>query len=415
MTFASRSMWQTDRYRLIALAGAGVAVLALLWNLGFFFRAGTGDVFTGLAYNGFVLAWMLVLTAGSRTVSLGTLGIYFLLGVWAVAGAAYLLEQGLVSVSGVEKTDSVVAVWYASVAEEGFKVLAVVLFFVLARRREHRWPSISDGLLLGFVVGWGFKFHEDAHINMVTGHGWDAVTLLSAFLPTIELWNDQVYNDHAVRGALEGLSIGAAAMLWHWRRVAWIVGLAGTALMFWGHVMWNYFVDHPGQAVGGEDAPFLFATLQDVLISGRLPVLVLLVGAVAGVVAESMILRWVGKRDPIFPPLPSARLVSLVKRWKAPAGLAQLAAADRYLCLRRSVYYAAWRTRRAGGYPDVSDGDFAELMSLAARLELKPVGSDSHGTSAAPADVPVEAGLVAQPSPEAAEPDVSATDTPPAG
>jgi hypothetical protein len=40
------------------------------------------------------------------------------------------------------------------------------------------------------------------------------------------------------------------------------------------------------------------------------------------------------------------------------------------MCLRRSVYFAAWRTRRAGGYPDVSDGDYVALMKLAARLGL---------------------------------------------
>ena len=103
-------MSQTDRYRLIALTGTAVAVVALLVNLGFFFRAGAGDVLKGFVYNGFVLGWLLVITAGSRTVSLGTLGIYWLLGVWVVTGLAYLLQLALIGVSGVERTDAVVGI-----------------------------------------------------------------------------------------------------------------------------------------------------------------------------------------------------------------------------------------------------------------------------------------------------------------
>jgi hypothetical protein len=352
-------------------------------------------VLTGFAYNGFVLGWLLLLTAGSRTVSFATLGIYWLLGLWTVVGLEYVLDDQGASILGVEITDDFVPVWLSPFTSEVLKTLAVVLYFVLACRDGRRWPSISDGLLLGFVVGFGFKFHEDAHIGIVTGHGWDAVTPLSTFLPTIELWNDQVYNDHAVRGALEGLSIGAAAMLWHWRKAAWVVGLAGPVLVFWGHVMWNYFVDHPAQAVGGEDAPFLFATLQDVLASGRLPLWVLLVGAVCAVVAESWILRWVGKRDRMFGPLPIDRAIALLRGWNTQAGLTQLGAAERYVTLRRSVYYAGWRAQRAGRAPEVSYDDYAELKSLGTRLGLNLAGSEREGPMQAVPDAGHETGATA--------------------
>ena len=73
-----------ERLRLISLAGAGLAVCALLLKLDFFFRPGTDDVLTGLAHHAFVLGCMLILTAGSRTVSAGTLGVFWLVGVWSV-------------------------------------------------------------------------------------------------------------------------------------------------------------------------------------------------------------------------------------------------------------------------------------------------------------------------------------------
>lgn len=374
---AVANMWLMDRRQQIALAGAAFALLVILLNLGFFFRAGTSDVLRGFAYNGFVLGWLLVLTSGSRTVSLETLGIFWLVGVWAVFGAGYLVEDQLVSLFGADLDGSFVPVWLASFTEEGLKTLAVALFFLLACRGGYRRPSMSDGLLLGFVVGAGLKFHEDAHIlgGYVTGAGWSAVTPLSTVFPTIESFNNLVYNDHALRGALEGLSVGVAAMLWHWR-AARLIGLAGPALMFSSHVMWNYFVTE-----GTRDPPFLFSTLRGFLDSGELPLQVLLAGAVAAVVAELLILRWVGKRDLLFPPLPFARLLSMVKQWNTKAGLAQLLAAERYVTLRRSVYYSGWRTARAGEKPILIYADYTELVSLADRLDILPRG----GAQSAPA------------------------------
>ena len=223
---------------------------------------------------------------------------------------------------------------------------------------------------MGFVVGWGLKFHEDAHIGIVTGQGWGVVEPWSAFLPTIELWNTQVYNDHAVRGALEGLSVGAAAMLWHWRRAAWVIGLAGAVIMFWGHVMWNYFVDHSSQAVGGEEAPLLFGALKTLLAGGRVPLTILLAGVVAAVVADVLILRWVGKRDRMFPPLSFGRVLSRLKGANRLSQVGVLARAGSYWRLRRAVYFAAWRTRKSGGCPGFDESDAAALLSTASRFGL---------------------------------------------
>jgi hypothetical protein len=196
-------------------------------------------------------------------------------------------------------------------------------------------------LVTGGVVGAGLKLHEDAHIHYVTGHGWDAATPWTIFFPTLEHWNSLLYNDHAVRGALEGLSVGAAAMLWSWRRTAaWVVGLAGPLLMFWGHVKWNYFAGHPGEILGG--APFPYGILLDVLDGGRIPVLVLIVGTFTAVAAELLILRWVGQRDRMFPPLPFGRFVSLLKGWNTQAGLSQL------LARSDTSLYAAPSTTPAG-------------------------------------------------------------------
>jgi hypothetical protein len=163
--------------------------------------------------------------------------------------------------------------------------------------------------------------------------------------------------------------------------------------------------------VSGGGVPFFFEAIRDLTIGGRLPMLALIGGAVAVVVAEALILRWVSKRDLLFPPLPRAQVFHLLGRATSKAGVAQLLAADRYLRLRRCVYFSAWRTNRIGGYPEVSDADYERLVSLADRLEILSPPQEAP-PAAAPDDAPAE-----PPAPAAALPvsDAPAGSAPPAG
>ncbi len=115
--------------------------------------------------------------------------------------------------------------------------------------------------------------------------------------------------------------------------------------------------------------------------------LILIAGAVAGVVVEWLILRWVGKRDRMFPALPSNDVFGLITRATSKEGAARLLAADRYVRLRRSVYFAGWRTKRAGGSPGVTDVDVAQLAALRARASALPGAS---GPAAASATAPTD-------------------------
>ncbi|MDP9467816.1 MAG: PrsW family intramembrane metalloprotease [Chloroflexota bacterium] len=401
MTAAANGL-RTGRSQLIALAGAGVAVAAILLNIGFFLRPGVLDVLGGLAQHAFVLGLMLLLTSGSRTVSLSTLGIFWLVGVWGVFGLAYLLESQLASLLGVD-IGEFVSVWLAPGVEEPLKLAPVAMFLLLAARRGHQ-PSMSDGLMLGFMVGAGVSFHEDAHAGeiLVSGDGWGAALPWSLIFPTISPVGEYFALNHALWGALSGLSIGAAVMLRHWRW-AWRIALVGPLLAFTNHSLTNHYVI-------GEGVPWFFETIGFVTLGGRLPMLALIGGAVAVVVAEARILRWVGQRDRMFPSLPSSRFLGMIAHATSRSRAAQLLAADHYMRLRRSLYFAAWRTRRAGGYPDVSDGDYVTLMTLAGGLGLLSDVEDPAGAS--PPEPALEAGAAAQAGgssaqPEASPPDVS--------
>jgi len=379
------NMWQTDRSRLIGLvglAGVGVAVAALLLNLGFFFEPGVGEVLGGLAHHAFVLGCLLILTSGSRTVSLATLGVFWLIGVWSVYAVAYLLETQLASLFGAEIEGEFQVVWLGPFLEETLKLLPVAIFLLLAGRSGYRHPSISDGLLLGFMVGAGVSFHEDADFGeiLVSGDGWGAAKPWSLIFPTVSPLESYFALNHALWGALSGLSIGAAVMLRHWRW-AWPIALAGPLLAFTNHLMANQFTTSEFgtqfllNRASGSGVPWFYQTIRDLTIGGRLPMLVLIGGAVAVVAVEWLILRWVAKRDRTFPPLPFARIPQMVGRSTSWPGIARLLAADRYMCLRRYVYFAGWRTTRSGGPAFVTDADYAQLISLAAWLQVLPAAT----------------------------------------
>jgi hypothetical protein len=92
-----------------------------------------------------------------------------------------------------------------------------------------------------------------------------------------------------------------------------------------------------------------------------------------------------------------------MKRATSMGGAAQLLAAESYLRLRRSVYFGAWRTRLAGGYPDVREPDVFEMTRLLARAGAEPVVAPATAPpiSSERAAKATEVESESQPAPEA--------------
>jgi hypothetical protein len=359
-----------DSRRWIAPAGAAAAVLAFVPELDFFFGPGTSEVLKELARHAFVLVLLLAVTAGTRTVSLGMLGIFWLLGVWAVVGAAYLAQKPFEDAFGTNvREHDFMVVWWAPFTEEALKALPVAAYFWMMTRSGLRQPAMTDGLLLGFMVGAGVSFHEDAQIGKIVtaGHGWGEASGWSNLFPTMTLGIvDAVSLNHALWGALSGLSVGAAFLFRHSRPLAWVLLAIGPLLAFTNHVLVNYLAG--GVTRGGPPSPF--STIDDLTSGGRITVVLLNAGIVAAVAIELLIQRWAARRDRVFPPLPLSRVLGLVKGASLRAALAQLAAAEGYVGLRRSLHLAGWRARQAGEYPDFSEADYRALMNGAATFGL---------------------------------------------
>ena len=383
---AAATMWRTNRsrlLRLVTLAGVAVSVVVLVLDLGFFFRPGTAEVLGGLAHHAFVLGLMLVLTSGSRTVSLSTLGIFWLIGVWTVAVVGYLLESQLTGLFGVDSDSLFQVAWSGPIIEETTRLAPVLIFLLLAGGSGYRHPSMSDGMLLGFAVGAGVSFTEDAHIGEIwlSGDGWGAAKPWSLILPTIspiDSGGEFIALNNALWAALSGLTIGVAVMLRHWRWT-WPIALFGPLLSFTNHLMSNHYTttEFGVEAIlrRGSELPWIYDTIRDLTAGGRLQMVALIVGAIVVVVVELRILRWVGKRDRMFPPLSIGHIFGLIVHATSKAGAARLLAAGRYRRLRRCVYFAGWRSKVTGEDPYVTDGDAAQLEALLARARTLPVAT----------------------------------------
>src|SRR5262245_18779622 len=95
----------------------------------------------------------------------------------------------------------------APLTEEVLKLLPVAVYLLLSARTGSRRPSMSDGLLLGFVLGAGVTFQEDAHYGAIlgSGDGWSAAPPWTAAFPMLSLLDTHLVLNHALWAALGGL------------------------------------------------------------------------------------------------------------------------------------------------------------------------------------------------------------------
>ena len=230
---------------------------------------------------------------------------------------------------------------------------------MLASRGGRRQPSITDGLLLGFMVGAGVSFQEDAHVGrlLTSGDGWNAEPPWSLVFPTITPVEDLIFAlNHAIWAGLSGLGFATAIFYRHrpWTRA---IAAFGFLLALTNHMMVNHFLANEQgvlELLGRRDTPWFFSTIKDPTNGGRVPMFILLFGAIAAAVFEWRVLRLIGKQDVVFPSMPNAHLSGLVKKANSRTGVMQLIAAERYLRLRRCVQFAAWRALRVGRRPEVT-------------------------------------------------------------
>ena len=331
-------------WSLIGLIGLLLTMLIFLFQLRFFFSPGVLKAGANLLEHLYVLAWLLVVTAFNRTLPLRTLVAFWFIGLYPALSLAVLAGLPAAALFG-GKSQFLADAW-APVVEELIKALPIALYLWLVARRNRWQTAATDGLLLGFAVGAGFAFHEDALASRVSGSGW-AASIWSPLLPTVEASGSlfqgaQVTLGHAGWTALVGLALGLAFLYRRYRR-AWLMPLLAFGLVILDHGLSNYIGD-----LGRDSAPLLVNVLHTLLLRGQLAVIVLLGGGAAAIVLEQRMLRWASARDRLFPAIPLSALLRELRWPLSWAGLYHLQEVAEYLRSRRAAYYTLWVWRHGG-------------------------------------------------------------------
>jgi RsiW-degrading membrane proteinase PrsW (M82 family) len=342
------SSWAARR-QLVWWIAAAATLLIFLWQWPFFIGTDLPRVATYALQHGYILAWMLLITSFTRTVSLRTLTAFWFVGVFPVMALVLAITRPIDELlDGGE-----LAYAYAGpLVEELGKALPIVLLFGYRIWRGGWQLSATDGLLLGFMVGAGFAFHEDAGYDRVWGEGFGATPWSVAF-PTLGYFRGAVLPYHDMLAALVGLSIGFG-FLFRRYRLAWSVPVAVWSLVLAEHITGN-LRDIAGRAAFPADL------IRNLLLEGELLPAVLFIGLLAVVFIEWRMLRTAARRDLVFPGVPVSAVVSAL-RSLSRHGLSRLQAMRIYIRQRRSLHYAI--LSRAA----LSPGELDEMAQLLVRV-----------------------------------------------
>lgn len=331
----ARSPALTDpsrRWALIGRVAAAAALLIFLWQWQFFF----GDSF-GVApsrvwgygvHHLYILAWLLLVTSFTRTVPLRTLAAFWFVGVFPVMALTLLFTEPIDALFGGGQLSSA---FFGPLFEDLIKPLPVLAFFAYRAWRGGWQLSATDGLLLGFVVGAGFAFHEDAGYDRVWGDGWNAPW--GVLFPTLGSSRSALLPGHDTLTALVGLAIGFA-FLYRRYRFAWVVPLVVWLIVVAEHMTGN-LADISGAL------PLPAEIIRGLLFGGAALPALLLIGIAVAVVLEARILRSFPRREPLFPAIPLGDFVAALQQ-RAAGWLGRVQAMRVYVHQRRSLYYTVW-------------------------------------------------------------------------
>lgn len=308
-----------------------LAALVFLLAVPYFTRDGSEEFFENVFQHAYVFVLLMAVTVLGRTLPLRMLAAFFFLGMFT----SVLVVQGIGNplsdmVGSGRMLDSVVD----PLLEEGVKAVSVVLvFWVLVRRGWQ--PSITDGLMLGFILGAGMAIHEDALYVRVYGAG-TSDSPLGLIFPTIgtqsTLSRVEVYGFyHSGWGSLIGLAVGASFLL---RRFRWapLIAIAAFVVVVFDHGIGNFIIGN--RSVEG------LGLLWTLNLDGRLTIYLLIAGIAAAIVGEVLIQRRMARADRVFVGLSASSILRSLG--DGFAGLLRVQASRVYVRARRALHYLLW-------------------------------------------------------------------------
>lgn len=335
MQISAASISSSPRWPIIWRVSAALTLIIFFWQWSFFLGDGFGGVdlprVWGYAiHHVYILAWLLLVTSFTRTLPLRTLAAFWFVGVFPVMALILLITRPIDALLGGGELASS---FLGPLFEELIKPLPVVAFFAYRVWRRGWQLSASDGLLLGFVVGAGFAFHEDAAYDRIWGDGFGAHSPWGLLFPTLGSSRSTLLPGHDSLNALIGLAVGFA-FLYRRYRYAWVVPLAVWLIVVADHITGN-IMDISGRG------PLPAEIIRTLLFDGVALLAMLVVGIVIAIFLEWRILRSIERQDPLFLPIPPRDFLSVL-RHRTRTSLRRLQAMRVYARQRRSVYYTVW-------------------------------------------------------------------------
>jgi len=306
---------------------------------------GWGDRFMHVWYHVFVVGWFGLLTYKLRTIGTREIVRFWLTGFFPVVLVAYFLSNPLEQLIGTGNFQT--AVWVPAV-EELIKVLPLFLWTTVLRPK-HRHGTLSDFWILGFAIGAGFSFYEDALYQRLVasgfGHG------LTGTLFPIFLTGSQFVITHAGWTALAAIGVGIFS-LYRTRTWGWIVGLGFLLVPILDHAAVNW-------RGGGADF------VRTVVLHGHLASTLLVITAVGAVAHDWYVLKWASTRDRLFPS-PALRddFTAVQQPGSIERKVSAVVARQRYRRMRNAAFCDLYRVRSHGK----PAGDRRVIISSLARL-----------------------------------------------
>ena len=329
MAFAARTSFSPQRWALIWRVSAAATLLIFLWQWPFFIGTDFPRVGAYLLHHGYILAWLLLVTSCTRTVTLRTLAAFWFVGVFPVMALNLLIARPMDDLLG---GGELAYAYLGPLFEELIKPLPVLGLFAYRAWRGGWQLSATDGLLLGFMVGAGFAFHEDAGYGRVWGDGFDA-TPWNIVFPTVGYFRGNLTPYHDTLAAVVGLAIGFA-FLFRRYRLSWVVPMAVWLVVLIEHVTGN-LADISGRATLPAEV------IRSWILGGQGVLALLVIGVVVAVLLESRILRAIAPRDHVFPAIRLRDFLAVLQQ-RTNASPRRLQAMRVYVRQRRSLHYALW-------------------------------------------------------------------------
>jgi hypothetical protein len=267
-----------SRWKIATTVSTALAVVLFLAVLPSLSDAGIGTMIKLAVYQSWTLGLMLIVTARVRSITAGTIARYWLVGMFTVAMIAYFANGPLANLASPS------TVWITPILEEILKAapFAVALFM---GRRAWRHPGLSDLMLLGFAVGAGYAFHEEALWERSAVSGFEVGVGL--FVPSVFQLDGFLVVGHAVWTSIIGLAIGLL-ILHRGHPGAVLAAIFAVVAVVGDHMAVN-------------DAEGTIDWVRQLSFNGKLLAIVFVVGVGAASILDHRRLATTSARDHLFP------------------------------------------------------------------------------------------------------------------